>query len=175
MFGSTSSSSAVAGSNAFRRLMAEYKGLTENPPEGIVAGPIKEDDFFNWEAIIMGPPDTSYENGFFKAILKFPTDYPLSPPKMIFTSEMWHPNIYPNGEVCISILHPPGEDPNMYERSDERWSPVLGVQQILLSVVSMIAEPNLESPANLDAAKMFRTNPELYRKRVEDTVRKSLL
>jgi ubiquitin-protein ligase len=40
----------------------------------------------------------------------------------------------------------------MYERSDERWSPVLGVQQILLSVVSMIAEPNLESPANLDAA-----------------------
>jgi ubiquitin-protein ligase len=86
-----------------------------------------------------GPPGTEYEGGLFTAIMKFPSDYPLNPPKMIFKSDMWHPNIYSNGEVCISILHPPGEDPNKYESVTERWTPVQTVEKILLSVVSMLA------------------------------------
>ena len=61
--------------------------------------------------------------GVYKATLSFPKDYPLSPPVMRFTSEMYHPNIYPDGKVCISILHPAGDDPNLYESSSERWSP----------------------------------------------------
>jgi ubiquitin-conjugating enzyme E2 G2 len=59
--------------------------------------------------------------------------------------------VYKNGNVCISILHAPGEDPNMYESSSERWSPVQSIEKILLSVVSMLAEPNDESGANIDA------------------------
>lgn len=82
--------------------------------------------------------------------------------------------MYPNGEVCISILHPPGDDPNMYESSDERWSPVQSVEKILISVVSMLAEPNDESPANLDAAKLWRSHRAEFNRRVEATVRKSL-
>ncbi|OMJ24663.1 Ubiquitin-conjugating enzyme E2-18 kDa [Smittium culicis] len=70
---------------------------------------------------------------------------------MKFTCPIFHPNVYPNGEVCISILHAPGEDPNQYESSAERWSPVQSVEKILLSVLSMIAEPNDESGANIDA------------------------
>lgn len=58
---------------------------------------------------------------------------------MKFTCDFFHPNVYPNGTVCISILHPPGDDPNMYESSSERWSPVQSVEKILLSVVSMLA------------------------------------
>ncbi|OMH85080.1 Ubiquitin-conjugating enzyme E2-18 kDa [Zancudomyces culisetae] len=99
-----------------------------------------------------GPADTPFEGGVFPAILKFPKDYPLNPPTMRFTCKMFHPNVYENGEVCISILHPPGEDPNMYESSSERWSPVQSVEKILLSVLSMIAEPNDESGANVDAS-----------------------
>ncbi|CAB1346875.1 unnamed protein product, partial [Coregonus sp. 'balchen'] len=83
--------------------------------------------------------------------------YPLSPPKMRFTCDMFHPNIYPDGRVCISILHAPGDDPMGYESSAERWSPVQSVEKILLSVVSMLAEPNDESGANVDASKMWRT------------------
>lgn len=86
--------------------------------------------------------------------MTFPKDYPLSPPQMRFTSRIYHPNVYPDGRVCISILHPPGEDPNMYESSSERWSPVQSVEKILLSVVSMLAEPNDESGANIDASVM---------------------
>lgn len=54
--------------------------------------------------------------------------------------------------MCISILHPPGDDPNMYESSSERWSPAQSIEKILISIVSMLAEPNIESPANVDAA-----------------------
>uniref|UniRef100_A0A8C2NZT4 UBC core domain-containing protein n=1 Tax=Capra hircus TaxID=9925 RepID=A0A8C2NZT4_CAPHI len=156
---------------ALKRLMAEYKQLTLNPPEGIVAGPMNEENFFEWEALIIrwlgpvmpisflwgsafgrrmtspsvfvsnrGPEDTCFEFGVFPAILSFPLDYPLSPPKMRFTCEMFHPNIYPDGRVCISILHAPGDDPMGYESSAERWSPVQSVEKILLSVVSMLAD-----------------------------------
>uniref|UniRef100_A0A669EX15 Ubiquitin-conjugating enzyme E2G 2 (UBC7 homolog, yeast) n=1 Tax=Oreochromis niloticus TaxID=8128 RepID=A0A669EX15_ORENI len=112
---------------ALKRLMAEYKR------------PVNEENFFEWEALIMGPQDTCFEGGVFPAILSFPSDYPLSPPKMRFTCDMFHPNIYPDGRVCISILHAPGDDPMGYESSAERWSPVQSVEKILLSVVSMLA------------------------------------
>lgn len=83
-------------------------------------------------------------------LIYFSSDYPLNPPKMSFLCEMFHPNIFPDGRVCISILHSPGDDPLGYESSSERWSPVQSVEKILLSVVSMLAEPNDESPANVD-------------------------
>ncbi|CAH8651641.1 unnamed protein product [Schistosoma rodhaini] len=125
--------------NALKRLMAEYKQLTVNPPEGIVAGPVDERNFFEWEALIAGPEGTPFEGGVFAVRLNFPSDYPLSPPKMQFLTEVFHPNIYPDGRVCISILHAPGDDPMGYESSVERWSPVQSVEKILLSVVSMLA------------------------------------
>uniref|UniRef100_A0A6I8NPI5 Ubiquitin-conjugating enzyme E2 G2 n=1 Tax=Ornithorhynchus anatinus TaxID=9258 RepID=A0A6I8NPI5_ORNAN len=148
--------------------------LTLNPPEGIVAGPMNEENFFEWEALIMGPEDTCFEFGVFPAILSFPLDYPLSPPKMRFTCEMFHPNIYPDGRVCISILHAPGDDPMGYESSAERWSPVQSVEKILLSVVSMLAEPNDESGANVDASKMWRDDREQFYKIAKQIVQKSL-
>ncbi len=83
---------------------------------------------------------------------------------MRFTSTIFHPNIYKDGRVCISILHPPGDDPLGYEKSSERWSPVQSVEKVLLSVMSMLAEPNVESPANVDAAKCYRETPEEFKR-----------
>ena len=104
------------------------------------------------------PPDTLYEGGFLRSRLSFPQDFPLNPPKMKFITEMWHPNgkqivhtlhfrlrvglltmglvrtVYKNGEVCISILHPPGVDQYGFEDAGERWMPVHTVE----SIVSMI-------------------------------------
>ncbi|KAJ3054085.1 Ubiquitin-conjugating enzyme E2 G2 [Rhizophlyctis rosea] len=165
MYRSTSSSTAL------KRLMTEYKELTVNAPEGITAGPVSEDNFFEWEALIAGPADTPYENGVFTATLKFPKDYPLGPPVMKFTCPMFHPN---NGTVCISILHPPGEDPNMYESASERWSPVQSVEKILLSVVSMLAEPNDESGANIEASKMYRTDRAEFERIARENTMKAL-
>jgi ubiquitin-conjugating enzyme E2 G2 len=79
-----------------------------------------------------------------------------------------------DGRVCISILHSPGDDPLGYESSSERWSPVQSVEKILLSVVSMLAEPNDESPANVDASKMWRENREEFNKIAQRIVRSTL-
>lgn len=63
-----------------------------------------------------------------------------------------HVLVEPNGDVCISILHEPGEDKWGYERPEERWLPIHTVETIIISVISMLADPNDESPANVDAA-----------------------
>ena len=82
----------MAQSTAQRRLLQEYKSLTNHPPDGITAGPVSEDDLLRWEALIEGPEGTPFEGGIFPAELKFPKDYPLSPPTMRFTGWMFHPN-----------------------------------------------------------------------------------
>ena len=123
---------------------------------------------------VSGPQNTVFEDGVFIARLTFPQDYPLNPPKMKFLSKIFHPNIYPDGRVCISILHAPGDDPLGYEKSSERWSPVQSVEKVLLSVMSMLAEPNTESPANVDAAKMWREGRDEFKKIAHKHVRITL-
>lgn len=136
---------------------------------------MNENDLFEWEALIEGPPNTPYDGGLFAAKIRFPQDYPMSPPVMTFTTPMWHPNVYVTGEVCCSILHSPG-DPHYasFELPSEQWSPVQSLEKILLSVVSMLAEPNDQSPANVDAAKQWRQDRERFNIKVDECVRKSL-
>lgn len=82
--------------------------------------------------------------------------------------------VYPNGNVCISILHPPGDDPLRYESANERWSPVQGVRSVLLSVLSMLAEPNIESGADIECCKLYRENKPEFERRVREQVRSLL-
>ncbi|EJD04983.1 ubiquitin-conjugating enzyme [Fomitiporia mediterranea MF3/22] len=161
---------------ALRRLMTEYKQLTANgSPDGMfTAGPISEEDLFAWEALICGPKDTPFEGGVFAAKLTFPDDYPLSPFKMKFEPPLFHPNVYPDGTVCISILHAPGDDPTHYEQASERWSPVQSVEKVILSVISMLAEPNLESGANIDCCKLYRDNYPEYIRLVKASIHEQL-
>eukprot|EP00918_Siedleckia_nematoides_P063173 GHVU01137625.1.p1 GENE.GHVU01137625.1~~GHVU01137625.1.p1 ORF type:complete len:237 (-),score=44.13 GHVU01137625.1:1298-2008(-) len=142
-------------SGAVRALQLELKKLGEEPVEGF-AVKANEDNFFEWEVAIFGPPGTLYEAGYFKAQMRFPPDYPYSPPSVKFLSKMWHPNVYENGEVCISILHPPIDDPQSGELPSERWNPTQNVRTILLSIISLLNEPNTSSPANVDASVMYR-------------------
>jgi ubiquitin-conjugating enzyme E2 G1 len=95
------------------------------------------------------------------------------PPKLQFVSEIWHPNVYPDGTVCISILHEPGEDQYGYEKAEERWLPVHTVETIMLSVISMLSSPNSDSPANLEAAKEYRDQFDMFKKKVQRLVRLS--
>nr|XP_053644965.1 ubiquitin-conjugating enzyme E2 R2-like [Cherax quadricarinatus] len=90
------------------------------------------------------------------AHVKFPPDYPYSPPSVRFLTKVWHPNVYENGDLCISILHPPVDDPQSGELPCERWNPTQNVRTVLLSVISLLNEPNTYSPANVDASVMYR-------------------
>ncbi|SHO77767.1 Ubiquitin conjugating enzyme [Malassezia sympodialis ATCC 42132] len=168
-------SSSRAASAAIRRLTIEYKQLTSDPNTLFPAvGPISEDNYLEWEALLPGPDDTPFEGGVFSARLSFPPTYPLEPPKMRFDPPIFHPNVYPDGTVCISILHAAGDDPNMYESSSERWSPVQSIEKILLSVLSMLAEPNVESGANIDACKLYRDDRAAYEQTIRDQVQAQL-
>jgi len=146
----------AAASGAIKALMLEYKSLQDEPVEGFRVKLISDDDLFQWEVALFGPPDTLYQGGYFKANVKFPQDYPYNPPTVRFLSKVWHPNVYENGDLCISILHPPVDDPQSGELPCERWNPTQNVRTILLSVVSLLNEPNTFSPANVDASVMYR-------------------
>jgi len=154
-------------------LRKQLNDLKKNPVEGFSAGLVDDNNIYKWEVVIVGPPETLYEGAMFKATLDFPHEYPQKPPKMKFLSEMWHPNIHTNGEVCISILHQPGEDRYGYEKSSERWLPVHTVETILISVISMLIDPNDESPANVDAALQWRKDYPGFKRKVSQCVKKS--
>ncbi|KAH8690030.1 ubiquitin-conjugating enzyme/RWD-like protein [Talaromyces proteolyticus] len=142
---------------------------------GISCGLVNDNSVFEWEVMLMISDDCKfYGGGFFRARLSFPPEYPHMPPKMKFETPIFHPNIYENGDVCISILHPPEEDKYGYESAAERWSPVQTPETILLSVISMLSSPNDESPANVEAARLWRDDPKEFKKRVRKCVRESL-
>ncbi|KAF9529072.1 ubiquitin-conjugating enzyme [Crepidotus variabilis] len=160
--GTPGGSSTSNSSLLLRRQLLE---LTKRPVEGFSAGLVDDNNLYEWEVLIIG------EGGFLKARLTFPEDFPLQPPKMKFLTPMWHPNIYADGNLCISILHPPKDDEYGYEDAGERWLPV----HTLISVISLLSSetPNLESPANVDAAKEVRTDFAGYKKKVRRLVRRS--
>ncbi|CAO1382954.1 unnamed protein product [Diamesa serratosioi] len=148
--------SAIPNSSAVRALALEYKSLLEEPVEGFRVKLVNDDNLFEWAVGLFGPPETLYQGGYFKAHMKFPHDYPYSPPSIRFLTKVWHPNVYENGDLCISILHPPVDDPQSGELPCERWNPTQNVRTILLSVISLLNEPNTFSPANVDASVMYR-------------------
>ncbi|KAL7731570.1 hypothetical protein ACLKA6_013098 [Drosophila palustris] len=152
----TATLTTTPSSSAVRALAMEYKSLQEEPVEGFRVKLMNDENLFEWEVAIFGPPDTLYQGGYFKAHMKFPHDYPYSPPSIRFLTKVWHPNVYENGDLCISILHPPVDDPQSGELPCERWNPTQNVRTILLSVISLLNEPNTYSPANVDASVMYR-------------------
>jgi ubiquitin-protein ligase len=157
---------------AIKNLQKQYKQLLKNP-DGLYNVYPNEKNFLEWKVLFFGPPDTIFENGIFEAKMTFPKDYPNSPPKIVFMTQLFHPNIYPDGTVCISILHD-GVDQFGYESKEERWNPLHGLNSILISIISMFASPNFESPANVDASKMWREDFNNYKKIVYKTVSDSL-
>ncbi|CEP15484.1 hypothetical protein [Parasitella parasitica] len=103
-------------------LHRQLKELSKNPVPGFAVD-LKDDNILEWDVALIGSPKTIYEGGYFKATMSFPVDYPFNPPTFRFNNPFYHPNVYPDGRLCISILHPPGEDPVSGEKAEERWNP----------------------------------------------------
>ncbi|KAF1981816.1 hypothetical protein K402DRAFT_220432 [Aulographum hederae CBS 113979] len=149
---------------AERILMNEYKLLIKEPWTNIE---LVNENIFEWNvALIVLNPDSVYYRGYFRAKMTFPKNYPYAPPDFKFTRPLYHPNIYPDGRLCISILHQPGEDEMSGEHADERWNPTQRVESVLISIISLLDDPEVSSPANVDAGIMLRKEPEKYKERV---------
>jgi len=156
---------------AMKRLVSEYKQHQKDPNYFYSVCP-DENNFMKWKFTMIGPPESLYEYGMFSGFIVFPKTYPIKPPKVTFDKDIWHPNVYTNGKVCISILHE-GVDQYGYESSMERWNPSHGVESIMISINSMLADPNYESPANISVSKMARENKEKLENKIFDLVLKS--
>ncbi|KAJ2355484.1 Ubiquitin-conjugating enzyme E2 2 [Coemansia sp. RSA 2618] len=139
-----------------RRLMRDFKRLQKDPSEGVSGSPCT-DNIMLWNAVIFGPSETPFEDGTFKLSLKFEESYPNKPPAVRFITKMFHPNVYTNGELCLDILQ-------------NRWSPTYDVAAILTSIQSLLHDPNPNSPANGEAATLYRENRKEYVRRVREIV-----
>eukprot|EP00033_Pygsuia_biforma_P000480 GCRY01000566.1.p1 GENE.GCRY01000566.1~~GCRY01000566.1.p1 ORF type:complete len:156 (-),score=9.15 GCRY01000566.1:273-740(-) len=149
------------GQSAKLRLLSDLKNLQENPPEGISASPASDSNLFVWEGVIFGPEDTPWEGGCFGLRLMFSEQYPAKPPRVRFTSTMFHPNVFNDGTLCLDIIQ-------------DQWSPIYTVASILTSIQSMLNDPNPDSPANPEASKLFVENFKEYKRRVRKCAEKSV-
>lgn len=162
---------------AAKILLTQYRECLDNPNQNFHVGLVNENDPFTWNVTFFGPQGSPYEGGIFTATMAFSTDYPNVPPTLRFmTPKLFHPNVYEDGFVCISILHSSGEDIASGESSDIRWSPAQNPYSVLNSVLSLLHEEdfNLNSPANIEAAKLFKDHRDEFRKRAKQLVEESL-
>lgn len=152
------------GAEAAKRLMSEYKTLSKESWTNIE---LKDGNIFEWiVALVVLNPDSDYYGGYFKAKMTFPKRYPYQPPDFRFIRPLYHPNVYEDGRLCISILHPAGDDEMSGERASERWSPVQSAESVLLSILSLLDDAEVSSPANVDAGVLLRKDPVAYREKV---------
>jgi ubiquitin-conjugating enzyme E2 G1 len=145
---------------SLKRLYSELKDIRKEPNNLYSLGPC-ENNFYKWNISMFGPTNTIFEGALIKACIEFPNEYPNKAPEFKFITHLFHPNVYPDGRVCISILHE-GIDEFGYENLSERWNPSQSVNSIIISIISMIISPNLDSPANVDASKLWKNNYDEY-------------
>ncbi|TRY80679.1 hypothetical protein TCAL_13756 [Tigriopus californicus] len=138
--------------------LLELQDLGRDPPAQCSAGPVG-DDLFHWQATIMGPPESPFQGGVFFLTIHFPTDYPFKPPKVAFTTRIYHPNINSNGSICLDILR-------------SQWSPALTISKVLLSICSLLCDPNPDDPLVPEIARIFKTDKDKYADLAREWTRK---
>eukprot|EP00741_Cyanophora_paradoxa_P021892 tig00021374_g21132.t1 len=149
------------------RLGEERKAWRKDHPHGFYARPENDPatgtaNLMKWECGIPGKQGTAWAGGVFRLTMEFSEDYPSKPPKCKFVPPLFHPNVYPSGTVCLSILN-----------EDEDWKPSITVKQILLGIQELLDNPNPKSPAQADAYMCLINNPKVYEARVRQEVQKN--
>ncbi|KAF2479924.1 ubiquitin-conjugating enzyme/RWD-like protein [Neohortaea acidophila] len=148
------------------RLQEERKAWRKDHPFGFVARPVKTAngglDLKKWECAVPGKENTIWAGGLFKLEVTFPDEYPTKPPKCKFVPPLFHPNVYPSGTVCLSILN-----------EDEGWKPAITVKEILIGIQFLLNEVNPESPAQADAYNLYKKDRPAYEKKIRQVVKEN--
>jgi len=131
-------------SNVLKRIHKELADFRKDPPQDCSAGPVG-DDPFHWQASILGPEGSPYFGGKFFLDIRFPADYPFRPPKVHFTTRIYHSGVNSNGFTCLDII-------------GDQWSPALTISKILLSFHSFLSDPNPDDPLVPDIAQLYKTD-----------------
>jgi len=143
------------------RLIAERKNWRKDHPPGFHAKPTLRSDnstnIMQWETGIPGREGTDWAGGLYKVMMDFPEEYPSKPPKCKFVPPLYHPNVYPTGTICLSILD-----------EDKGWKPAITIKQLLLGIQDLLTNPNPNSPAQSAAYECFVKFPEEYKKKIRE-------
>ena len=152
------------------RLKEERKNWRKDHPSGFFARPKKNEDgsmdMMNWETGIPGKDGTDWQGGVYRVDMAFGSDFPSKPPKCKFVPPLYHPNIYPSGTICLSILN---DDP-----PDGTWRPAITVKQILLGVQDLLDNPNPASPAQRPAFEDYQNDRTTYTRKVREQAAKNV-
>jgi ubiquitin-protein ligase len=120
-------------------------------------GNIKEiENIYKWKGYLVGPPDSPYKDKKYNISIEFPSTYPLDPPKIRFTTSIFHPNISESGEICLNFL-------NKHD-----WSSAMSLSDVIIAIRFLMSEPNPDDPLNSIAANLYNNSLELYYKRASD-------
>ena len=137
-------------SSSSKRILKEKLDFDEDPPANCTAGPVDPADLFKWNATITGPENSAFEGGLFFLSITFPQEYPFVPPKVNFKTPIFHPNIHSSsGNICLDILK-------------DQWSPALTISKVLISIASLLTDPNPDDPLVFDIAEMYIHNRQKY-------------
>ena len=136
---------------SLKRINRELKEMTRDPPSNCSAGPV-DNNLYHWHSTIMGPNESPFEGGVYFLDIKFPADYPFKPPKIMFTTKIFHPNINSEGGICLDILK-------------DQWTPALTLAKVLLSICSLLTDPNPDDPLMPKIAHLYKTNIKEYKSR----------
>lgn len=147
------------------RLQEERKQWRKDHPYGFFAKPARAADgsldLMVWQAGIPGKPNSLWQDAVYPITLHFSDDYPSKPPKVKFPAGFYHPNVYPSGTICLSILN-----------EDQDWRPAITLKQIVLGVQELLDTPNPNSPAQEPAWKLFMKDRAAYDKKVKEQAKK---
>mmetsp|Transcript_24621 Transcript_24621/g.50853 ORF Transcript_24621/g.50853 Transcript_24621/m.50853 type:complete len:163 (-) Transcript_24621:291-779(-) len=147
------------GGIARGRLAQERKAWRKDHPYGFHAKPVNSADgssnLMKWECGVPGKKDTLWESGLYKVSMEFSDEYPSKPPKCKFVPPLFHPNVYPSGTICLSILN-----------EEEDWRPAITIKQMLIGIQDLLDTPNPNSPAQSEAYQLFVSDRKEYEKRV---------
>jgi len=128
-----------------KRINRELEEIKNFPPDNCSAGLINDNNIFEWRATILGPHGSPYEGGIFQLKIVLQQDYPFTSPKVTFDTKIYHCNISNNGSICLDILK-------------DNWSPALTISKVLLSICSLMNEPNPDDPFEYDISEVLIHN-----------------
>eukprot|EP01120_Amphizonella_sp_Union-15-10_P007912 TRINITY_DN273_c0_g1_i1.p1 TRINITY_DN273_c0_g1~~TRINITY_DN273_c0_g1_i1.p1 ORF type:complete len:153 (+),score=33.84 TRINITY_DN273_c0_g1_i1:66-524(+) len=142
-----------------KRLQKEYEILQKQPIPWATTSLI-DNNLHKWKCTLLGPEKTPYEKGLFVIEMEMPPEYPFKPPTVKFLTKTYHPNIQQkDGQICAEIL-------------GKSWSPQIKINEVLLTVRTMLAEPNIDSPLEEDVANEFRSNRKKFDQTAKDWTKK---
>ena len=134
--------------STLQRLQYEIKNSKELHEYGITTI-VDESNIYKWIITMKGPADSPYQEGIFKLSVGFPSNYPFAPPSINFITKIYHCNVNKSGGICLDILK-------------DQWSPALTISKVLLSLCSLLSEPNPDDPLVPEIAKLLKSNRVLH-------------